>query len=130
MGALGSSPFFAAGKSATTANLIHFSYLTQTTVGYGDFTAGAGLGRALAVGEALIGQLYLVAVVALVVSNMGPPEANRAQKQRGQTRGEEIARARDPAACPLPWRLLPLPAGVARSLSASPISGSSIEALG
>ena len=45
--------------------------MTITTVGYGDFTAAGSLGRMLAVTEALIGQIYLVTVVALLVSNIG-----------------------------------------------------------
>jgi len=51
---------------------LYFSFVTQTTVGYGDLTAAGGFGRALAVLEALIGQLYLVTVIALLVSNLGP----------------------------------------------------------
>ncbi len=63
--------FFAGGQSTTTAHLIYFSFVTQTTVGFGDFTAAQDLGRTLAVIEALAGQLYLVTVVALIVSNLG-----------------------------------------------------------
>jgi hypothetical protein len=65
------SPFFANGRSETIANFIYFSYVTQTTVGYGDFTSATHLGRTFAVIEALTGQLYLVTIVALVVGNMG-----------------------------------------------------------
>ena len=57
---------------ATTADYLYFSFMTQTTVGYGDLTAAGNLGRACAVLEALVGQLYLVTVVALVVSRMRP----------------------------------------------------------
>jgi voltage-gated potassium channel Kch len=71
MGALGSQPFFVQTHTATTADYLYFSYVTQTTVGYGDFTAASGLGRALAVIEALTGQIFLVTVVALLVSNLG-----------------------------------------------------------
>jgi hypothetical protein len=42
-----------------------------TTVGYGDLAARGDVGRMLAVTEALLGQLYLVTVVALLVSNVG-----------------------------------------------------------
>jgi hypothetical protein len=68
---LGSGPFFAEGASASTADFLYFSYVTLTTVGYGDLTAAGGLGRAVAVLEALVGQIYLVTVVALLVSHMG-----------------------------------------------------------
>ena len=80
--AFGTDPFFASGKSATTAHLVYFSFVTQTTVGYGDFTAGTNLGRTIAVVEALIGQIYLVTVVGLVVGNMGR-ERRRPEKTAG-----------------------------------------------
>ena len=69
--AIGSDPFFVQTAKATTADFLYFSYVTLTTVGYGDFTAAGGLGRALAVVEALTGQIYLVTVVAVLVSNLG-----------------------------------------------------------
>jgi hypothetical protein len=72
IGALDSRPFFAQIDEATTADFLYFSFVTQTTVGYGDLTAAEDLGRALAVLEALIGQLYLVTVVALLVGRLGP----------------------------------------------------------
>ncbi len=50
---------------------IYFSYVTLTTVGYGDFTAANDAGRAVAVLEALFGQVFLVTIVAMVVSNLG-----------------------------------------------------------
>ena len=40
-------------------------------MGYGDYVPVLSLGRALAVLEGLTGQLYLVTVVALVVSRLG-----------------------------------------------------------
>jgi len=48
-----------------------------TTVGYGDLTARTDLGHTLAVFEALIGQIYLVTVVSLIVSNLGRARPNR-----------------------------------------------------
>jgi Ion channel len=70
---LGGDPFFAAGQEATTSNCLYFSFITLTTVGYGDFAARSNLGHTLAVFEALIGQIYLVTVVSLIVSNLGRP---------------------------------------------------------
>jgi hypothetical protein len=40
-------------------------------VGYGDLTPAGDLGRMLAATEALLGQIYLVTVVALLVANIG-----------------------------------------------------------
>jgi voltage-gated potassium channel Kch len=70
-GTLDSAPFFAQQSHATVADYLYFSFVTLTTTGYGDLTAAHGLGRAMAVLEALIGQLYLVTVIALLVSNIG-----------------------------------------------------------
>jgi hypothetical protein len=68
VGVIGSEPFFAQQKTATIADYLYFSFVTLTTTGYGDLTAAGGLGRALAVSEALFGQVYLVTVIALLIS--------------------------------------------------------------
>ena len=62
--------FFVQTSHATLPNFLYFSFITQTTVGYGDYTAAGNLGHALASLEALIGQLYLVTVVAVLVSRI------------------------------------------------------------
>jgi len=69
--ALDDDPFFAGGAQATVANCVYFSFVTLATVGYGDLTAAGNLGHTLCVFEALIGQIYLVTVVSLIVSNLG-----------------------------------------------------------
>ena len=55
-----------------TNDFLYFSFTTLTTVGYGDLTAASNFGRSLAITEALIGQIYLVTVVAVIVSNLRP----------------------------------------------------------
>jgi hypothetical protein len=76
--AIGHGNFFVQTSHATVPNFLYFSFITQTTVGYGDYTAAGNLGRALASLEALIGQLYLVTVVAVLVSRMASaPRRNR-----------------------------------------------------
>jgi hypothetical protein len=64
-------PFFAASPGVDNSEYMYFSFITLTTVGYGDLTPGSGVARALSVMEALTGQLYLVTVIALLVSNFG-----------------------------------------------------------
>lgn len=49
----------------------YLSFITITTVGFGDVTAVSDLARTIVAFEALIGQVYLVTVVALVVGNLG-----------------------------------------------------------
>jgi len=70
---LGQGPFFAQGTDGTRSVRLYFSYTTLATLGYGDYTPAGNLGRSLAVLEALIGQLYLVTVVAVVVTRLGKP---------------------------------------------------------
>ena len=42
----------------------------MTTVGYGDLDAATDVGRSVAIAEALIGQIYLVTVVAVIVGGL------------------------------------------------------------
>jgi hypothetical protein len=68
---LGSGFFFAQETDGTPAIRLYFSYITMATVGYGDYSAAGDFGRTLAVLEGLLGQLYLVTVLALLVSRLG-----------------------------------------------------------
>ena len=70
---------------------LYFSYITLATVGYGDFTAADAVGRLLAMVEGLVGQLYLVTVLALIVSNLGRqrnPAKEREAMRRAQPDGD------------------------------------------
>lgn len=63
--------FSAANGDLDPASMQYFSFVTLTTVGFGDIVAvGSGARTAVAL-EALIGQIYLVTVVAMVVGNLG-----------------------------------------------------------
>jgi hypothetical protein len=73
---LGGDPFFAAGEW-TPQRSVYFSFVTLTTTGFGDFTARSDIGHMLSVTEALFGQIYLVTVVAVVVSNLLPSRLQR-----------------------------------------------------
>ncbi len=73
---LSSKPMLQANNStvsddgATSANM-YFSFVTLTTVGYGDLAPASGAARATAIFEALVGQLYLVGVVATLGGALG-----------------------------------------------------------
>jgi membrane protease YdiL (CAAX protease family) len=71
-------PFFATGTGQRD-DFLYFSYATLTTVGYGDLIAAHDVGRSLAITEALVGQIYLVTVVAVIVSNLRPARSRRRQ---------------------------------------------------
>jgi hypothetical protein len=74
---LGSGDFFAQGTDGTPSLRLYFSYVTLATLGYGDYTTAGDLGHTVSVTEAVLGQLYLVTVVALVVGRLRrqPPKS-------------------------------------------------------
>jgi hypothetical protein len=69
---LSGTAFFAQTAAPSPVAYVYFSYTTLTTVGFGDLTAVTDAGRMLAVTEALLGQLYLVTVVAFIVATRRP----------------------------------------------------------
>jgi hypothetical protein len=80
-------PYFAQQASASTSQIVYFSFAVLTTTGFGDLTAATHLGRALAVVEMLLGQLYLVTVIGVLVGNFAgrartsPPAESRQADQ-------------------------------------------------
>src|ERR1700730_9827131 len=106
---LGSAPFFAGGQRASTQTLQYFSFTTLTTLGYGDFTAAGNGGRAIAVMEALTGQVFLATLVARLLAALPAaaettPPGHRPAPAPGRTpaAGPRPAPAASP--CPAPLR--------------------------
>lgn len=64
-------PFFVGQPHATANDYLFFSFTTLTTLGYGNLVPVGNLGRSLAVLEAIFGQIYLVVIVARLVSLWG-----------------------------------------------------------
>ncbi|HTA13562.1 MAG TPA: potassium channel family protein [Solirubrobacteraceae bacterium] len=95
-----STQYFAQQADASTSQIVYFSFAVLTTTGFGDLTAATHLGRALAVVEMLLGQLYLVTVIGVLVGNF----AGRSRQSTGfpgQDRAESpapLAREADDAA--------------------------------
>jgi hypothetical protein len=79
---LTSTPFFTAAGHHGRDDFLYFSFTTLTTVGYGDLVAATNLGRSLAITEALAGQLYLVTVVAVIISNLEAVRPGQRRKNR------------------------------------------------
>lgn len=69
---IGGGHFFADGQSGDTRTFQYFSFTTMTTLGYGDFTAAGSGGRAVAVLEALTGQIFLATLIARLVTAFRP----------------------------------------------------------
>jgi len=100
---LSGGPFFASRQPASTQTFQYFSFTTLTTLGYGDFTAISNSGRAIAVIEALAGQVFLATLVArLVAAFRVPAEPARPVSRRRRPpstirRTPETTRRRKPA---------------------------------
>jgi hypothetical protein len=62
------SDFFAQSGHHGLPDFAYFSYITMTTVGYGDLTPTTGLPRTMSVLDALLGQVFLVVLLARLVS--------------------------------------------------------------
>jgi hypothetical protein len=69
---VGGTSFFAQSGTHTAPDFVYYSYITMTTVGYGDFSPAVGIPRTMAVMEALTGQIFLVVLVARLVSMYEP----------------------------------------------------------
>ena len=65
-------------ESLSGRDFLYYSFITLSTLGYGDITPANGPARALAYTEALVGQLYLTILVArlvgLYIANAGPDD--------------------------------------------------------
>ena len=78
--------FFAQSGHHGPADFSYFSFITMTTVGYGDLTPATGLPRSSAVLEALTGQIFLVVLVARLVTLYTPLHGlRRAELRQGDT---------------------------------------------
>ena len=72
VGRVTDAAYFAQGTDGSLSERVYFSYVTLATLGYGDLTPATNLGRSLAVFEAIFGSLYLITVVSVVISRVGP----------------------------------------------------------
>jgi voltage-gated potassium channel Kch len=68
--------------NADQLSLLYFSFVTLTTVGYGDITPVLPAARSLAVSEALVGQIFPAVLIARLVS------MELASRDRGGTRDD------------------------------------------
>ncbi|MBS1885797.1 MAG: hypothetical protein JSU06_01270 [Actinobacteria bacterium] len=84
------SPFFAGVPHPQHGDFLFFSYTTLTTTGYGDLVPGGQPGQMVATFEMLIGQIFLVTLVAGLVSLWRPGEnlkRRRAARQAAKEAG-------------------------------------------
>ena len=79
-----SGPFFGSGVSVNSGDFLFFSFTTLTTTGYGNLVPAGQPGRMFAGLEMLMGQIFLVTLVAGLVSLWRPGLLTRGQKQSSQ----------------------------------------------
>lgn len=60
--------FFAQGPRPP-GDFLYFSFITLTTVGYGDFFPGSRAGKTVVAYEAIVGQLFIAILIARLVTN-------------------------------------------------------------
>ncbi len=72
-----------AAKAMTSFTSVYFSFITLTTVGYGDITPVAGVARMLAAMEAMTGTLFVAILISRLVSmySKHPPAGGTTDKQ-------------------------------------------------
>jgi len=75
-------PFFEEVAHPIGSDFIFFSYTTLTTTGYGNLVPGGQPGRMVSGLEMMIGQIFLVTLVAGLVSLWRPGEALRRRRER------------------------------------------------
>ncbi len=72
VGANDPSPFFGTQGDGSLPQDLFFSFTTLTTTGYGNLVPADNPGQTFAVGEMLIGQLFLVTALAKVINSYRP----------------------------------------------------------
>ena len=75
-------PFFEEVARPEGGDFLFFSYTTLTTTGYGNLVPGGQPGRMIAGLEMMLGQVFLVTLVAGLVSLWRPGEALRRRRER------------------------------------------------
>ena len=68
LGELRDAPFFAQPGPHEPSEYLYFSFVALTTLGFGDLSPSVGLPQALTVMEALLGSVFLVTLVARLVT--------------------------------------------------------------
>jgi len=82
-------PFFEEVGHPSGSDFIFFSYTTLTTTGYGNLVPGGQPGRMISGLEMMLGQIFLVTLVAGLVSLWRPGEALRRRRERREAPADQ-----------------------------------------
>jgi Ion channel len=83
-------PFFEEVAHPSGSDFIFFSYTTLTTTGYGNLVPAGQPGRMISGLEMMLGQIFLVTLVAGLVSLWRPGEALRRRRERREAPAENV----------------------------------------
>jgi hypothetical protein len=83
--------YFAQPGHHGPSDFIYFSFITMTTVGYGDLSPAKGLPRTTAVLEALMGQIFLVVLVSRLVAMYTPRSGASRRAMLRRSEGSDSA---------------------------------------
>jgi uncharacterized membrane protein len=94
------TPFFSQYQttSPTPGQYAYFSFITLTTVGYGDLTPGSDAARSIVMVEAVLGQVFLVTTMARVISLLGDERQVRLADSRERAAAKAAAATSDTTA--------------------------------
>jgi hypothetical protein len=92
------TPFFEGAPVVHHGDFLFFSYTTLTTTGYGDLVPGGQPGEMIATFEMLIGQIFLVTLVAGLVTLWRPGTGLKARRERRAREGGPAASSAEPDA--------------------------------
>lgn len=81
-------PFFEGVAHPESSDFLFFSYTTLTTTGYGNLVPGGQPGRMISGLEMMLGQIFLVTLVAGLVSLWRPGDALRRRREKREAPGE------------------------------------------
>lgn len=82
--ALLSRPLFVSGEVSSPFEYFYFSVVTLTTLGYGDLAPAENVGKSLAALEAFVGSVFLVTLVARLVSLWGHERPSSEEPETGR----------------------------------------------
>lgn len=74
-------PFFNQVADPALFDYAYFSFVTMTSLGYGDFTPALAVGKGLVIVEVLLGSIFLVVLVARLVGTLGMERAPRSDRE-------------------------------------------------
>ena len=84
--------FFGEGVAIKGSDFLFFSYTTLTTTGYGDLVPTGQVGRMVSGIEMMLGQVFLVTLVAGLVSLWRPGEGLLRRRERRSGEAPEVSR--------------------------------------